>query len=57
MIIRTLINEELILTKRELFAAMAMQGLLSDSTLNHDSDLYAKKAIRMADELLKELEK
>jgi len=46
------------LTKRELFAMMAMQGILSDSgrsARRHDE--WAKDAVRLADELIKELEK
>jgi hypothetical protein len=43
------------LTKRELFAAMAMQGLLSNPETWH---LYKPNhAIENADKLLKELEK
>ena len=47
------------LTKREYFAAMAMQGFAS----NHDAvylkayDMLIEKSIKMADELLKQLEK
>ena len=40
------------LTKREYFAIMAMQGLLSNSGPNHE---HAKIAIEMADDLIKEL--
>jgi hypothetical protein len=40
------------LTKREYFAAMAMQGLLSSSGPDHQ---HAKTAIEMADDLIKEL--
>ena len=57
------------LTKQELFAAMAMQGMLSNSAyLNgvsqvaiedneSGSEMIAKAAISIADALLKELEK
>lgn len=48
------------LTKREMFAMAAMQGLLNHSN-NHwmkniTPEGYAKKAIELADELLKQLE-
>lgn len=47
------------LTKRELFAAMAMQGLLS--SFDKDGTWTGldceKEAVKMADALLKELEK
>lgn len=54
------------LTKREYFAAMAMQGLLSNVTISNMSSspstglndhVKVEYAIRMADELLKQLEK
>ena len=49
------------LTKREYFAAMAMQGFIaSPSSLNHSKDKsvqdIAKMSLIMADELLKQLE-
>lgn len=52
------------LTKREYFAAMAMQGILSGSTDNHalvqggdfNTPHIALKAVQLADELLKQLE-
>ena len=46
------------LTKREHFAAMAMQGLLGTTHAieNLSSDQLAKEAVDMADELLKALE-
>lgn len=40
------------LTKREMFAMHAMQGMLSNSPL-----FYPSRAVEYADELLKELEK
>lgn len=45
------------LTKREYFAARALQGLLSDHTLNKDPDFqsardYAEAAVDFADELI-----
>lgn len=55
-----------ILTKREYFAAKAMQGILSNShyTKNLESNIWkpaqgemGKLAVEMADELLDELEK
>jgi hypothetical protein len=45
------------LTKRELFAAMAMQGLLADPDINSPNDLLARCAVGYADALLKELAK
>jgi hypothetical protein len=45
------------LTKREYFAAMAMQGLISDSTNVSRPDIIAEFAVQYADELLKQLEK
>lgn len=44
------------LTKREYFAAMAMQGLLAQNGYNR-FDLLAIDAVRQADALLEELEK
>lgn len=60
-----LICEEIGLTKREYFAGLAMQGLLSNSYSNgfsqplseYDSKSIAKFSIEYADELLKQLEK
>jgi hypothetical protein len=43
------------LSKRELFAAMAMQGLLSHPTMPPDG--WSKMAVFQADDLLKELAK
>lgn len=45
------------LTKRELFAAMAMQGLLSDWPTNYESaaENAAKTAVKFADALINEL--
>jgi hypothetical protein len=43
------------LTKRELFAAMAMEGLCHQPTMPIDG--WAKMAVYQADELLKELAK
>lgn len=44
------------LTKREAFAAMAMQGLAADCEMN-DIDDIACDAVKLADALLKELAK
>jgi len=44
------------LTKRELFAAMAMQGLLADSESNGSYSEFANKAVSFADALLSKLE-
>lgn len=57
-------NENIGLTKREYFAGLAMQGLLSNSYSNgfsqplseYDSKSIAKFSIEYADELLKQLE-
>jgi hypothetical protein len=41
------------LTKREAFAAMAMQGLSANTKFSHwDTDILAEKAIAQADALL-----
>ena len=45
------------LTKRELFAAMAMQGLLSYGKITTSAEDYAGQAVLTADALLAELEK
>lgn len=46
------------LTKRELFAAMAMQGLLSNGSLvNHPDEQYIIGSVKAADALLAELAK
>ena len=52
------------LTKREYFAAMAMQGMFANShatemTIKHGADVvdrFAIQAVKAADELLKQLE-
>lgn len=45
------------LTKREQFAAMAMQGMLSDMThrMNMDNDKIAEHAVYYADALIQKL--
>jgi hypothetical protein len=43
------------LTKREYFAALAMQGLMTDASLT--SQTIAKFAVQQADDLLNELNK
>ncbi len=45
------------LTKREYFAGLAMQGILSHSFGRGDSTELAIESIKLADALLKELEK
>lgn len=49
------------LTKREYFAAMALQGLLSDRQhaikMKHIYNAFTNKAVRLADELIQELNK
>lgn len=44
------------LTKRELIAAMAMQGIIADGNSFTSPDSIADQAILFADELLKQLE-
>lgn len=44
------------LTKREHFAALAMQGFMA-STVKSTHDEFAKEAVRMADALLRALSK
>ena len=44
------------LTKREYFAAVALQGLLSRS-LDCNAGLYSKTAVHLADTILEELDK
>ena len=49
-------EQELGITKREHFASLAMQGLLSITSLHdHDCDVIAKHAVNQADSLIKEL--
>lgn len=47
------------LTKRELFAAMAMQGFMANEKRTNAYDMntsfYAKKSVEVADALIKEL--
>lgn len=44
------------LSKREYFAGLAMQGLLSAENVNDfDSQILTKASVRIADELLKQL--
>lgn len=45
------------LTKREYFAAMAMQGLLANRTTAHSAEKIITASLAVADELLKQLEK
>jgi hypothetical protein len=44
------------MTKRELFAAMALQGMLANGTLKLSLDRTCELSIFYADELLKQLE-
>lgn len=46
-----------VITKRELFAAMAMQGLLSDPNYNETPTRMAASCVRAADALIAELSK
>jgi len=52
-------NDNLGLTKREYFAAMAMQGMLSssESLKGIDAEKYAAASIMCADALINELNK
>jgi hypothetical protein len=45
------------LTKRELFAAMALQGMLSDSNLTDTFENFARNSVKSADALIAELQK
>ena len=45
------------LTKREYFAAMALQGLLSQSQFLINSEKFAKFGVEAADALIEELNK
>jgi hypothetical protein len=45
------------LTKREYFAAMAMQGMLSGSQFIDNGERFAKLAVQAADALIAELNK
>lgn len=51
---------QIVLTKRELFAAMAMQGLLSSAARwpvqDNEPRMAAKDALKLADALIKALE-
>lgn len=51
------INIQFGLTKREYFAGLIMQGLIAKEGVFIDTDISSKKAIEVADELLKQLEK
>jgi hypothetical protein len=51
-------NEQLIgLTKREIFAAMAMQGLMANIDPVNHKDYIAENSVKIADALIKELNK
>jgi hypothetical protein len=50
-------DDEFGLTKREYFAAMALQGLLSQSQFLINSEKFAKFAVEAADALMAELNK
>ena len=43
-------------TKREMFAAMAMQGILASGIYTNDEDAYAINAVWQADALIAALE-
>jgi hypothetical protein len=44
------------LTKREYFAGLAMQGILSDGGIVNSKSHIAEQAVNLANELLKQLE-
>ena len=44
------------LTKREYFAGLAMQGMLSNSRMEGSTVDLAKAAVKVSDEILKQLE-
>jgi len=48
-------NPEFGLTKRELIAAMAMQGMLADSSSDQSVEVIASTLIRAADALIERL--
>ena len=52
---RALIHQNTGLTKREYFAAMAMQGILADPDNQGYAEGIAKDAVKMADELITQL--
>jgi len=45
------------LTKRELFAAMAMQGFISNTNAKGSLEDFASDSVKLADALLKKLDK
>ena len=45
------------LNRRELFAAMALQGLLADPNCFFKTEFYAEGAVKLADALIEELDK
>jgi hypothetical protein len=45
------------LTKREYFAAMALQGLLTDNESPNSREEFAGYAVKLADSLIEELNK
>ena len=45
------------LTKRELMASMALQGMLANTNYSTKGETYVKAAVELADALIKELEK
>lgn len=45
------------LTKREYFAALAMQGLLACPDISASREVIAEESVKQADDLLKALEK
>jgi hypothetical protein len=51
------VDSEYGLTKREYFAALAMQGLISDSNIATTYSKYAEHAVQAADALIAELNK
>jgi hypothetical protein len=45
------------LTKREYFAGLAMQGMLAEHSLKATEEEFANQSVKLADALLKALEK
>ena len=52
-----IVGEQLGLTKREYFAAMAMQGLCAGTRFHFDPHSYAEYSVKYADALIEQLNK
>ena len=53
---KSIISDDMFMSKREQIAAMALQGILSKPSLVITPERYANQAVRAADALIKELE-